>query len=161
MPTFDVVSKVDHQEVKNAIQQATKEIAGRFDFKGARLTIEKTEDGISLLGEDEFKLKQAIDVLNQKFVRREVPLRAIHYGKVEPGSGKSVRCLAKIQEGIPTDEARAVVAYVKKTGLKVQCQIMGDQVRVSGKKRDDLQAVIQALKGHDFGIDMKFTNFRD
>ena len=161
MPSFDVVSKVDHQEIKNAIQQALKEIAGRFDFKGIKATIEKTEDGIALLSDDEFKLKQTIDVLNQKLVRREVPLRAVHYGKVELGSGKTVHCTATIQEGIPSDEAKEIVKFVKKLGIKVQSQIMGDQVRVTGKKRDDLQAVIQELKGHDFGIDMKFLNFRE
>lgn len=161
MPTFDVVSTVDHQEVKNAVQQTMKEIRGRYDFKGSNAVVEKTDEGIKLTAEDDFKVKQVKDVLDQKLVRRGVPIRAIQYGKIEPGSGKTVRCLATIQEGISQDKAKEVVKFLKKTGLKIQSQIMGDQVRVTGKKRDDLQDAIAKLKEHDFGIDMKMTNFRD
>ena len=161
MSSFDVVSRVDHQEIKNAVNQTMKEIKGRFDFKGSKSTVEKTDAGILVAGDDEFKMGQVIDVLKQKLVRREVPVRAVHFGNVEPGSGKTVRCLATIQEGIPTDKAKEIVKFVKKLGLKIQSQIMGDQLRISGKKKDDLQSVIQSLKGHDFGIDMKYVNYRD
>ena len=161
MPSFDVVSTIDHQEIKNAIEQTMKEIRGRFDFKGVNATVEKTADGILVTTEDEFKFKQVKAVLDEKLVRREVPLKAIHFGKIVPGSGKTVHCTATIQEGIPTDKAKEVVKFVKKLGIKVQSQIMGDQVRVTGKKRDDLQNVIAKLKEHDFDIHMKYTNFRD
>jgi hypothetical protein len=161
MPSFDIVSTIDHQEIKNAIEQTLKEIRGRFDFKGVKATIEKTEDGILVVTEDEFKFKQVKAVLDEKLVRRQVPLKAVQFGKIELGSGKTIRCLAEIQEGIPQEKAKDVVKFIKKLGIKVQSQIMGDQVRVTGKKRDDLQATIAKLKEEDFGIHMKYTNFRD
>ena len=161
MPSFDVVSTVDHQEIKNAIEQTMKEIRGRFDFKGVNAKIEKTNDGVLVTTEDEFKFKQVKTVLDEKLVRRGVPLKAVQFGKTELGSGKTVHCTATIQEGIPTDKGKEVVKFVKKLGVKVQSQIMGDQVRITGKKRDHLQDVIAQLKEHDFGIDMKFVNFRD
>lgn len=161
MPSFDVVSEVDHQEIKNAVVMTMKEIKGRFDFRGSNSTVEKTNDGLFIVSDDDFKIKQVRDVLDQMLTRRQVPVRAVQYGKIELGSGKMVKCLATIQEGIPQDKAKEVVKFMKKTGLKVQCQIMGEQVRISGKKRDILQEAIAALKEHDFGIDMKYINFRD
>ena len=158
--SFDVVSTVDLQEVKNAIGQAMKEITTRFDLKGTNSTIELQGEQIHMASSDEFKLKAIRDVLEGRLVKRNVPLKALTYGTVEKAFGGTVRQNVDLQKGIPSEKAREIVKVIKGTKLKVQASIQGDQVRVSGKNRDDLQAVIQLLKGTDLGIDMQFTNYR-
>jgi hypothetical protein len=158
--SFDVVSSVDLQEVKNAIAQATKELQTRYDLKGTGSEVSLQGEGLLLVSSDEFKLKAVRDVLEGRLVKRQVPLKALTYEKVEMALGGTVRQKVALQKGIPTDKAREIVKAVKETKTKVQASIQGDQVRVSGKNRDDLQAVIQLLKGTDLGIDMQFTNYR-
>jgi hypothetical protein len=158
--SFDVVSSVDLQEVKNAIGQAMKEITTRFDLKGTNSTIELTGEQVQLASADEFKLKAIRDVLETRLVKRAVPLKALTYGTVDKAFGGTVRQSIDLQKGIPSDKAREIVKVIKGTKLKVQASIQGDQVRVSGKNRDDLQAVIRLLKETDLGIDMQFTNYR-
>jgi uncharacterized protein YajQ (UPF0234 family) len=158
--SFDVVSKIDMQEVSNAIQQALKEIRQRFDFKGSKSSIELKEDKIILISDDEFKLKAVIDILEQKLVKRGVPLKGLSFGKVEPAAQSTVRQEITLQQGISADKAREIVKAIKETKLKVQSAIQGDFVRISGKDRDTLQAVIAHLRSLDFGIDMQFTNYR-
>jgi len=161
MPSFDVVSKVDLQEVDNAVNQAMKEIRSRFDFKKSKSRIERTEEGILIVSDDDFKIKSVIDVLESKLVRRKVPVRALKYGKIEPAAKGLVKQTAAIQQGIPEEKAKQIIKDVKNLKLKVQGQIQGDQVRFSGKKRDNLQEVIAFLKEKDYGIDMNYLNFRD
>jgi hypothetical protein len=158
--SFDVVSSVDLQEVKNAIAQAMKEIVTRFDLKGSGSNVELAGQEIVLTSSDEFKLKAVRDVLEGRLVKRSVPLKALSYGGAEQALGGTVRQKASLQQGIPSEKAREIVKIVKGTKLKVQAAIQGDQVRISGKSRNDLQTVIQALKGSDLGIDMQFTNYR-
>jgi uncharacterized protein YajQ (UPF0234 family) len=158
--SFDVVSKVDLQEVKNAIGQATKEIDNRYDLKGTGSKIELSGEELVLTSADEYKLKAVRDVLETRLVKRNVPLKALTFGEIEKALGQTARQKVSMQKGIPTEQAREIVKLVKGTKLKVQAAIQGDQVRVTGKNRDDLQAVIQALKASDLGIDMQFTNYR-
>jgi uncharacterized protein YajQ (UPF0234 family) len=158
--SFDIVSDVNLMEVSNAVQQAMKEIRQRFDFKGSVSDITLTGEALTLLSDDESRLKAVIDVLSTKLVRRGVSLRALEYGKIEPAAKGAVRQGVAIRKGIASEKAKEIVKFIKGTGLKVQAQIQEDQVRVFGKKRDDLQAVIQAVKGRDFGIDLQFSNFR-
>jgi cyclic-di-GMP-binding protein len=158
--SFDVVSSVDLQEVKNAIGQAMKEIVNRFDLKGTGSNVELLGEEIHLTSSDDFKLKAVRDVLETRLVKRSVPLKALSYGDIEKALGGTARQKVSLQKGIPSDKAREIVKIVKGTKRKVQAAIQGDQVRVSGKNRDDLQAVIQALRGSDLGIDMQFTNYR-
>lgn len=161
MASFDVVSEVDIQEVDNAVNQTMKEIRQRFDFKGSKAEVSLEGNELRVLAEDEFKLKSVVDILQTKAVRRKVPLKSFDYGKVETASGGMVRQVIGIQQGISKDKGREIVAAIKKAKLKVQAQIMDDQVRVSGKKRDDLQAIMQLLREKDFGIDLQFTNLRN
>ena len=158
--SFDVVSTVDMQEVKNAIAQATKELVTRYDLKGTGSEVSLQGEGLLLTSSDEFKLKAVRDVLEGRLVKRNVPLKALTYEKIEQALGGTVRQAVTLQKGIPTDKAREIVKAVKETKIKVQASIQADQVRVTGKNRDDLQAVIHMLKGRDFGIDMQFTNYR-
>jgi uncharacterized protein YajQ (UPF0234 family) len=158
--SFDVVSSVDLQEVKNAISQAMKEITTRFDLKGTGSDVALTGEEIVLSSSDEFKLKAIRDVLEERLVKRSVPLKALTYGTVEKALGGTTRQKVALQKGIPSDKAREIVKAIKGAKIKVQAAIQGDQVRVSGKNRDDLQAVIRLLKGTDLGIDMQFTNYR-
>jgi cyclic-di-GMP-binding protein len=158
--SFDIVSSVDLQEVKNAIAQAMKEIQTRFDLKGTSSTIELTGEELTLASSDEFKLKAVRDVLEGRLVKRNVPLKALTFGEVEKALGGTARQKITLQKGIPTDKAREIVKLIKGSKLKVQAAIQGDQLRVSGKNRDDLQGVIRLLKGTDLGIDMQFTNYR-
>jgi hypothetical protein len=158
--SFDVVSKVDLQEVKNAIAQAMKEIATRFDLKGSASTVDLAGEELVLASSDEYKLKAVRDVLEGRLVKRAVPLKALSWGKVEEALGGSVRQKVALQRGIPTEKAREIVKIIKGTKLKVQAAIQADQVRVTGKNRDDLQAVIRLLRDTDLGIDMQFTNYR-
>jgi uncharacterized protein YajQ (UPF0234 family) len=158
--SFDIVSSVNLQEVKNAIAQATKEIQTRFDLKGSGSSVELQGEEIALASADEFKLKAVRDVLEERLVKRGVPLKALSYGNVEQALGATVRQRITLQKGIPTDKAREIVKLIKGSKLKVQAAIQGDQLRVSGKNRDDLQGVIRLLKGTELGIDMQFTNYR-
>lgn len=159
--SFDVVSKIDLQEVSNAIQQALKEVHTRFDLKDSKSEIAMDgKDAITLASADEYKLKSVNDVFQQKLVKRQVPLKGLSYGAIEPAAGSTVRQKITLQQGIPIEKAREIVKAVKDSKLKVQVSIQGDTVRVSGKDRDTLQQVIALLKNKDFGIDMQFTNYR-
>ncbi len=158
--SFDVVSSVDLQEVKNAISQAMKEITTRFDLKGTNSDVALAGEEIVVSSSDEFKLKAVRDVLEERLVKRSVPLKALTYGSIEKALGGTTRQKVALQKGIPSEKAREIVKLIKGTKLKVQASIQGDQVRVSGKNRDDLQAVIRTLKATDLGIDMQFTNYR-
>jgi cyclic-di-GMP-binding protein len=158
--SFDVVSEVDLMEVSNAVQQAMKEIRQRFDFKGSVSDITLDGETLTLHSDDESRLKAVIDVLTTKLVKRGVSLKALEYGKIEPAAKGTVRQVVTIQRGIPTERAKEIVKFIKGTGIRVQAQIQESQVRVSGKNRDDLQAVIQSLKARDFGLDLQFTNYR-
>jgi hypothetical protein len=161
MPSFDIVSKVDRQEVDNAVNQARKEIEQRYDFKGTKTEIGLEEDEIRVLSSDEYKVKAAIEVLQSKLARRNVPLEALAYGDLEPAAGGRARQTITVRQGIDADNARALVKRIKDAKLKVQAQIQGDQLRVSGKKRDDLQGVIRLLKEEDIDLPLQFTNYRD
>ena len=158
--SFDVVSSVDLQEVKNAISQAMKEITTRFDLKGANADISLQGEEMVLTSVDEFKMKAVRDVLEGRLVKRNVPLKALTFGEIEKALGGTARQKVSMQKGIPTEKAREIVKIIKGTKLKVQAAIQGDQVRVSGKNKDDLQAVMQMLRESDLGIDMQFTNRR-
>jgi hypothetical protein len=160
--TFDVVSKVDLAEVKNAVNQALKEVRQRYDFKGTNsdIILDEKEKKILLATASEFTLRSLNDVLQQKLIRRGVSLKALSYGKVEPAAKDTVRQTVTLQQGIPIEKAREIVKFIKETKLKVQSSINGDFVRVAGKDRDTLQEVIRLLKERDFGIDMQFTNYR-
>ena len=158
--TFDVVSKIDLQEVSNAIQQALKEIHTRFDLKDSKSNIELDKDGIVMHSADEYKLKAVNDVLQQKLVKRGVPLKGLTYGALEPAAGGTTKRRITMQQGIPIEKAREIVKLIKDTKKKVNASIQGDLVRVSGKDRDALQEIIALLRQRDFGIDMQFTNYR-
>jgi len=153
--SFDVVSQVDMQEMDNAVNQTKKEIAQRYDS-----SIELEEKCIKLAAEDEYKLNAIIDMLRARMAKRDIPLRCLELGKVEPASKGTVRQTLTILQGIPKEKAKAIVAAIKATKLKVNAQMQDDQVRVSGAKKDDLQAVIQTLKAGDFGVDLQFINMR-
>ncbi len=158
--SFDVVSKVEMQEVSNAIQQALKEVHTRFDLKDSKSNIELEKDAIVLHSADDYKLKAVNDILQQKLVKRGVSLKALTYGPVEPAAGGTVKCRATMQQGIAIEKAREIVKLIKDSKKKAQASIQGDLVRISGKDRDTLQEVIQMLKSHDFGIDLQFVNYR-
>ena len=158
--SFDIVSSVDLQEVKNAIAQATKEIQTRFDLKGTGSSVELAGEEIQLASSDEFKLKAVREILEGRLVKRNVPLKALSFGEVSQALGGTVRQKVELQKGIPTEKAREIVKIIKGTKLKVQAAIQGDQLRVSGKSKDDLQTVMQVLRETDLGIDMQFTNRR-
>lgn len=160
--SFDIVSKVDLQEVSNAIQNALKEIHTRFDLKDSKSDIQlEGKEALVLSSADEYKLKAVTDILQSKLVKRGVPIKALSYGAVEPAAGSSVRQRITMQQGIPIEKAREIVKLIKDSKKKVQASIQGDTVRVSGKDRDALQEIIGLLRGHDFGIDMQFTNYRN
>lgn len=158
--SFDIVSQVDNAEIKNALNQAMKEVRQRFDFKGSNAEVRHEEDNLILTAEDETKLRNMNDILQQKLVRRGVPLKALSYGRIEPAAAGTVRQNVAIQQGIPSDKAKEIVKYIKDTKLKVQAAIQGDVVRVTGRDRDTLQDAIAQLKSKDFGINMQFTNYR-
>ena len=158
--TFDIVSKIDLQEVSNAVQQALKEIHTRFDLKDSKSNIEMDKDGLTLASSDEYKLKAVTDILQGKLVKRNVPLKGLSYGTIEPAAGSTVRQKVTMQQGIPIEKARDIVKAIKDSKKKVQASIQGDLVRVSGKDRDTLQEIIAFLRSRDFGIDMQFTNYR-
>lgn len=161
MPSFDIVSKVDVQEVDNAVNQAIKEIQQRFDFRGSKseITWEKKEE-ITITADDDNKLNAIIDILQTKFVKRNVSLKSIEYGKVEDASGGLKRQVITVKQGIPTEKAKELTKKIKELKVKVQAQIMDDQIRVTGKKIDDLQEVIQNLKGMELDISLQYINMR-
>ena len=158
--SFDIVSEVDLPEAQNAVAQAQKEIGQRFDLKGTAAGLSLAAAELTLTANDEFGLKAVNDILQGKLVKRGVPLKALEYGKIEPAAKGTVRQLVTIRRGIATEKAKEMVKAIKESKLKVQAAIQGDQVRVSGKKKDDLQAVISLVREADFGIPLQFTNYR-
>lgn len=160
MPSFDVVSEVDMQELRNAVDQTRREIDTRYDFKGTAAAIELNEMELTLFGDAEFQVDQVMDILVQKISKRGIDVGCLDPGKLEEGGGKARR-VVKVKAGIDTDTARKIVKLVKDAKLKVQAAIQGDKVRVTGKKRDDLQEVIALLRQADVGLPLQYTNFRD
>ena len=160
--SFDIVSKVDLQEVSNAIQQAMKEIEQRYDFKGSKSSIEldKGNNEITIVSDDEYKLKSVIDILESKFIKRKVPIKALEYGTVESALSGTVKQVVKLQQGIPTEKSKEIVKIIKSAKLKVQSEIQKDQLRVKAKNIDDLQSTIAMLKEKDLDIHLEFLNFR-
>jgi hypothetical protein len=160
--SFDIVSTVDLQEVDNAVNQARKEIAQRYDFKGSKSSIElqQKEKLLTLISDDDFKLKSVNDILQTKLIKRGVPIKALEYGAVEPAAGGAVRQTIRLRVGIEKENARLIVKMIKDTKLRVQSQIMEDQVRVSGRNKDDLQAVIKMIREADLRFAVQFTNYR-
>jgi uncharacterized protein YajQ (UPF0234 family) len=159
--SFDIVSKVDLQEVRNAVDQALKEIKTRFDLKDSKSSIEiEGTEAIQLASADEYKLEAVKEILQQKMVKRGISLKALTWDKIEQATGSSVRQKVSLQQGIPSEKAKDIVKVVKDSKKKAQASIQGDTVRVSSKDRDTLQEIIALLRGHDFGIDMQFTNYR-
>lgn len=160
--SFDVVSKVEMQEVKNAVDQALKEIHQRFDFKGTKteVTLKEKENEIVIVSDDDYKLTSVVDILRTKLIKRNVSVKAFEFGTVEPALGGTVRQTAKIQNGLSTEKAKEIVKAIKEGKFKAQAQIQGDQLRVQSKSRDELQVVITFLKGQDFGVDLQYVNYR-
>jgi len=158
--SFDIVSKTEMQEVANAVQQAQKELAQRFDFKGSKSSIDLTADELVLVSDDEGKMRSLKDILESKLVKRKVSLKAVDWGKVEAAALGTVRQKAKIVQGVESEKAKAIVKSIKDAKLKVQASIQGDQVRVTGRSKDDLQRAINLVKENDFGIPLQFTNYR-
>jgi uncharacterized protein YajQ (UPF0234 family) len=159
--SFDVVSKVDIQEVKNAIDQATKEVNARFDLKNSKSTITlEGNETVQLASQDEYTIKAVTDILQQKFVKRGVSLKNLEFEKIEPAANSSVRQKIKLKQGVNSDAAKKIVAAIKDAKVKANASIQGDTVRVSSKDRDTLQSVIALLRGKDFGVDLQFTNYR-
>jgi len=161
MPSFDVVSQVDPQEIDNAVNQTRKEVGQRYDFKGTKTELTLDGTAIQIISDDDFKVKAVVDILQSKLVRRGISLKALVYGKIEPAAAGLAKQTITVQQGIDTDKARNIVKLVKDSKLKVQSQIQGDQVRITGKKRDDLQAAIQLLKAQDLDLPLQFINYRD
>jgi uncharacterized protein YajQ (UPF0234 family) len=161
MPSFDIVSQVDKQEVKNAIDQTNKEIGNRFDFKGSDARIEQNELALTAYADDEFKLGQVIDVLRTRLTKRNIDLRCLELGAVEKISGDKVKRAVTVKVGVPQETGKKIVKQLKDSKLKVQGSIQGDAVRVSGAKKDDLQAAIQLVRSSVTEVPVQFTNFRD
>lgn len=161
--SFDIVSRVDLQEVRNAVSQAQKEIAQRFDFKGSKTEIrfDEKETSITLVSDDDFKLQNVVDILHGRLAKRGVPLNALKAGRVEPAAGGAVRQVMTLQQGIPEETAKKISRLIRDAGFnKVKAQIQGDQVRVAGKSKDELQAVIGLIKDQDLGLPLQFVNYR-
>ncbi len=158
--SFDIVSKTEMQEVANAVQQAQKELAQRFDFKGSKSSIELAAEELVLVSDDEGKLLSVKDIIETKLVKRKVSLKALEYGKIEPAAGGTVRQRAKIVQGIETEKAKAIVKTIKDAKVKVQASIQSDQVRVTGRSKDDLQRAMSLVRENDYGIPLQFTNYR-
>ena len=160
--SFDIVSRVDLQEVSNAVQQAVKEIGQRFDFKGSQTSLEldKDKSEIGIISDDEYKLKSVIEILKNKLVKRNVPLKTLLFGKIEKAAGETVRQTLTLQQGISTERAKEIVKLIKETKIKAQAEIQKDQVRVRAKKIDDLQSVIAMLKSKEFDFNIEFINYR-
>jgi len=161
MPSFDIVSEIDKPELQNAIHQANKELSTRFDFKGSDARVESTESSLTVFADNDFQVKQAVDVLCTKLAKRGIDLACLKYREIEEIGGGKARQIIDLQQGINSDLGRKLVKQIKDKKLKVQTAIQGDQLRVTGKKRDDLQAVITFVKQADAGIPLQFNNFRD
>lgn len=160
--SFDVVSKVDMAEVVNAVNQATKEMETRFDFRGskAKITLDEKKGEVTLVGDDEMKLTNVKDILQTKLVKRGVSLKALDYGKMEDAAGGTLRQVVTLKQGIPQDKAKQISAAIRDAKLKVKTEIRGEELRVSGAKKDDLQAAITLLRSQDFGMELQFINYR-
>jgi len=158
--SFDVVSRVDQQELENALNQARKEIEGRFDFKNSKTSIENTDKDITVVSDDELKLKNVLDIIQTRAVRRGISLKAFEYGKVEPASQNTLRQKITLKMGIPKDKSKPIFDAIKASKLKVNAQFQGDQIRVTGKSKDDLQKVITLLKGLEYELPLQFINYR-
>ncbi|MCM3745941.1 YajQ family cyclic di-GMP-binding protein [Paenibacillus pasadenensis] len=158
--SFDIVSKVDMQELNNAIVQAEREIENRFDFKGSKSSIKLEKEELVISSDDEYKLKSVIDILQTKMIKRDVPIKNMDFGKIEAASLGTVRQRVKLKQGIGQDEAKKINVLIRDSKLKVKSQIQGDQLRVTGKSRDDLQAVISLLRGANLELELQFTNYR-
>jgi len=158
--SFDIVSKVDMQELQNAVTQAEKEIATRFDFKGSKSEIKLEKDALVLVSDDDYKLKSVIDILQSKMVKRGISIKNMDFGKIEPASGGTVRQQVKLKQGIGQDDAKKINILIRDSKLKVKSQIQGDQLRVTGKSKDDLQAVIALLRGADLPLELQFVNMK-
>lgn len=161
MPSFDIVSEVDFQEVRNALDQANREISTRYDFKGSEARVEQAENLLTVYADDEFKVGQALDILQAKLAKRKVDLKCLDIADAESASGGKARQQVTIRQGISQDVGKRLVKLIKAEKLKVQAAIQGEQIRVSGKKRDDLQQVIQLVKNREQGLPLQFVNFRD
>ena len=161
MPSFDVVSKVDLMELDNALHTAQKELAQRYDFRGTNTLLERTPEGVTIRTSDEPRAAAALTVMRERMAKRNVSQRCLDPEDVQPAGGQTVRQLVKIKQGIETETAKKIVKTVKDAKVKVQAQIQGDELRVTGKNRDDLQAAMQLIRQGDFGIDLQFVNFRD
>jgi len=161
MPSFDVVSRVDNQEVRNAVDQSMREIVNRYDFKGTNTTVALTDEGITVESASDQRVEAAIDVLKTKLVRRKVSLKSLAGGEIKPAAGGRSRAEYTLSHGISQDAARELSKHIRDMGSKVQVQIQGDQLRVQGKKRDELQAVIAELKGLDYALPLQYVNYRD
>ena len=158
--SFDVVSRVDVQELDNALNQARKEIAGRFDFKNSKTSIENTEKDITIVSDDELKLRNVVDIVQSKAIKRGISLKTFEFGDVEPAAQQTVRQVVRIRSGIPKDKSKALLEAIKNAKLKVSAQYQDEQLRVSGKNRDDLQKVQQILKALDYELPLQFVNYR-
>ena len=160
--SFDIVSKVDMQEVSNAVQQAMKELGQRFDFRGSKssLELDSGNNEVLIISDDEYRLKSVVDIFQGKMIKRKVPLKSLNYGKVEAALSGTVKQVVSLQQGIPTEKGREIVKIIKNSKLKVQTEIQKDQLRVRAKKIDDLQSAMQLLKEKDIGIHIEFVNYR-
>lgn len=161
MPSFDIVSKVNMQEVDNAVNQTKREIETRYDFKGSKCSITLLKNEIEIIADNDFKLNQVLEVLKAKAVKRGINLKSLVPGKIEKASGDTLRQKISIKQGLSQEEAKELSKIIKDTKLKVQTQILGEELRVSGKKKDDLQEVIAHLKSIDYKVPLQFTNYRD
>ncbi|MEO5366400.1 MAG: YajQ family cyclic di-GMP-binding protein [Magnetococcus sp. WYHC-3] len=161
MPSFDIVSEVDLQEVDNAVNQAVKEIGTRYDFKGSHCEITREEAVITVVADDDYKREQVLDILKTRLLRRKVDIRSLDLGRVEAASGGLVRQVVTVKQGVDADLAKRIVKLIKDSKIKVQAAIQGEQVRVTGKKRDDLQEAIALVRAADLGLPLQFNNFRD
>lgn len=158
--SFDIVSQIDMQEVDNAVQQALKEIENRYDFKGSKSEIRREDGSLTIVSDDEYKLNSVVDIVQSKFIKRNISLKSMNYGKIEAASGGTVRQKVDLVQGIDQENAKKISKLVRDSKLKVQAQIQGDQLRISAKNRDDLQQVIQLIKEADLPIAVQFTNYR-
>ena len=158
--SFDIVSKIDLQEVDNAVQQALKEVRQRYDFKDSPVEVERDGTALRLMAENDYKLRALVDILSQKLAGRRVPLKALSFKTPEPAAGDTLRQEVELQQGIPQEQAKEMIKILKGSGLKVQASILGDQVRVRGKSKDDLQSALKLLRDSALKIDMQFTNYR-
>ena len=161
MPSFDVISKINHQEFDNALSNCLREISNRFDFKGLHISIERKENLITIVAPDELKLRQVNELLQTHLIRRKVDPRIFNMKSSENASGRSIRQLNELKEGISQENAKKIIAEIKKLKLKIQIKIQGDELRVDGKKKDELQEVMNAIKSIDIGLPIEFVNFRD